>query len=96
MKWLKLFSRRELKHSMEGCTGMVASFDEAIVSGETMIQHIQAHKKETDKDINNTFVALQKALANRHKAILQELNQVAFGKITAINIQLEMFRRKCQ
>ena len=86
-------SRRELKHSMEGCTGVVASLDKAIVSGETMIQRIQARRKDTDKDINDAFVALQKALANRHKAILQESDQVAFGKITAINIQLETFRK---
>ena len=81
-----------LQDSLQGCAEVVTALEDAIENGESMIKLIQARKKEIDKEIDDTFNALEVALVNRRKALLQESNQLAISKTTAINIQLEAFR----
>ena len=74
------------------CTEAITTLEDAIENGESMIELIGVRRKEADKEINDAFDALEAALVSRRKALLQESNQIATSKTTAINVQLETFR----
>ena len=83
----------DLHASVQGCTEIVTTLGDAISNGERMIQQIQGRQQEVNQEINSTFDALQVALADRRKALLKESHNITIGKVTAINIQLETYRK---
>ena len=85
--------KEELKECLSKCAEVTTSVDDAITEGEEMLQRIQLSKKEVDKEINQAFSSLQATLETRCKDLLAKSDQIAISKSTAINMQLEAFRK---
>ena len=85
--------RGDLQTSLEGCGEVIAALDDDIGNSEKTIQRIKSRKKAVDKEINDVFDILQKAVEERRRALLSQSEEVSVGKVSTINIQTEGFVR---
>ena len=86
-------ARKTLKQSVASCDGVIPPVNEAIASGEKMLEQIATRKEEVSKEIKETFEELKAVLDKRCNDLLMETEEIASTKRNSVEKQLDGFRK---
>ena len=85
--------REDLKTSLQGCDEVITALDDDIGKCEKMTQCIETRKKEVDRELDDVYDALLKALADRFKTLKNKNAQIASSKTADISKQVDMLTK---
>ena len=86
-------SKEELKQCLANCNKVIDTANDALANGNNMLQLIEKHEGEVNKEIEEVFDKLQAILESRRKVLHNQLNEIANKKRKGVKNQLATFEK---